>query len=47
MTNLIFHYGITDTFDLGAKCLHVFGALQGPCHLAPLRQFNEILGDFV
>ena len=45
--NLIFHHGVTDIVDQAVKLPHILCAVQEPCDLASLFQWDEVLEDIV
>ena len=46
-TNLIIHHGIADILDQAGKLIHIGGAVQEPCDLASLLQWDEVLKNIV
>jgi len=46
-TNLIFHHGVADIVDQAVKLAHVLCAVQEPCDLASLFQWDEVLKDII
>jgi len=46
-TNLIFHHGVTDIVDQAVKLAHILCAVQEPCDLASLFQWDEVLKDII
>jgi len=46
-TDLIVHHGVADVLGQAAKFIHVCGAVEEPCDLASLFQWDEDLEDIV
>jgi len=45
--NLIFHHGVTDIVEQAVKFTHILCAVQEPCDLASLFQWDKVLEDII
>ena len=45
--NLIVHHGIADILGQVIKLIHIIGAVQEPCDLASLFQWDELLENII
>ena len=47
MANLILHHSAVDVLNQIAKRIHIFGAIQEPCRLGSLFQWDEVLENII